>query len=354
MSRFRRGGGSRLKDFLPVLLLICVIGFIVLFPAIVTQQRYISLAVTAAIFSTAAYGLFFLFSQSGQLSVAHGALMGLGGYTAALLQIHYDVGFWLALPVAIMVCVFGGFLLALPSMRVSGHYFLIVTFAFAQFFVLTGNNWVELTKGRDGLIVRENPNGLGVLNLRNIEDFYYLAAGFLLMTIAAVALLRRTTFCRTLRASRENEALAQAMGMNVQRSRFIAFAISGVFPAIAGCLYVYQLHQIEPNTFGIVTGVNLILMLILGGGQVLFGPLVGAATYTFLPEFIGLSPNMSRTVFGALLVASILILKKGVAGTLQELPGQTYHAIPTLVHVLRSKSSADSGAAEGDEPRIEA
>jgi len=336
------------KDVLAVALMIAMLAFIVFFPTIVTQQRYISLAITVAIFATAAYGLFFLFSQSGQLSVAHGALMGLGGYTAALLQIHYEVGFWLALPVAIAVCVFAGFVLALPSIRVSGHYFLIVTFAFAQFFVLTGNNWIELTKGRDGLIVRENPDGFGLLNLRNSEDFYYLTAGFLLLTILIVSLLRRTTFCRTLRAARENEPLAQAMGMDVQRARFIAFAISGIFPAIAGCLYVYQLHHIEPNTFGIVTGVNLILMLILGGGQVLLGPLIGSATYTFLPEFIGLSPNMSRTVFGGLLVVSILILKKGVAGTVQEFLEKGFLLIASLPHMLRSKPV--EAAAEAPDP----
>lgn len=288
-------------------------------PDLLSKNRYVSLAVTTFIFAIASYGLFFLFSQSGQMSVAHGALMGLSGYTVALLQIHYEIGFWYALPIAVLVCVFAGLLLALPSMRVSGHYFLIVTFAFAQFFVLTGNNWVELTNGRDGLIVRENPDGFGIANFRNVEHYYYLCAGFLVLTIAIVTALRQTTFCRTMRAARENEALAYAMGMNVQQARFIAFAISGIFPGIAGALYVYQLHHIEPNTFGIVTGVNLILMLILGGGQVLLGPLLGAATFTYLPEVIGLSPNMSRTVFGGLLVASILLLKKGVAGTFKDI-----------------------------------
>lgn len=324
---------------------------LIFFPSFAGQQRYISLGITVMIFSTAAYGLYFLFSQSGQLSVAHGALMGLGGYTVALLQIHYDVDFWLALPAAIVVCVTFGFLLALPSIRVSGHYFLVVTFAFAQFFVLTGNNWYELTNGRDGLIVRAYPSGFGIFNFRESEEFYRLCVFFLLATIGMVALLQRTKFCRTLRAARENEALAQAVGMNVQQARFIAFAISGIFPAIAGSLYVYHLHHIEPNTFGMATGVNLILMLILGGGQVLFGPLVGSATYTFLPEFIGLSPNMSRTVFGALLVASILIMKRGVAGTVQSALDYIYAFITSLGQATRPKP-VEPVVADTHEPGI--
>lgn len=298
----------------PAVLVVVFLGFAAL-PLFATH-RTISVATSTLIFAIAAYGLYFLYSQSGQLSVAHGALMGLAAYAAALLDLRLHIGFWSAIPIALATCFAAGFLVGLPLIRVSGHYFLIVTFAFAQVFVITGENWISVTNGVDGLSVRDSPDPVLGLPVDTLNGFFYLVVVLTVIVIAAVYALSRTRFCRLLRAARQNEPLAASLGMNVLRSRFLAFAISGLFPGLAGVLYAYYLSHVQPDTFGITAGVDLILMLVLGGSTILLGPLTGALVYFYLPEFISLTPTVSRIVFGLLLVVSILVLPNGVAGSL--------------------------------------
>lgn len=280
------------------------------------SHRLISVATSTLIFAIAAYGLYFLYSQSGQMSVAHGALMGLAAYSAALLDLHFHITFWAAIPIAMATSCAAGFLVGLPSIRVSGHYFLIVTFAFAQVFVITGENWISLTNGVDGLGVRDSPDPILGLAVDTGTGFFYLALVATALVVSVIYVLSRTRFCRLLRAARQNERLAASLGMNVLRSRFLAFAISGLFPGLAGVLYAYYLSHVQPDTFGITAGVDLILMLVLGGSSSLLGPLTGSLFYFYLPEVINLSPTVSRIVFGLLLVVTILVLPNGVAGSL--------------------------------------
>jgi branched-chain amino acid transport system permease protein len=279
-------------------------------------HRLISVATSTLIFAIAAYGLYFLYSQSGQMSVAHGALMGLAGYTAALLDLHLHIGFWPAIPIALATCFAAGFLVGLPSIRVSGHYFLIVTFAFAQVFVITGENWISLTNGVDGLGVRDSPEPILGLPVDTATGFFYMSLVTTAVVVVIIYALSRTRFCRLLRAARQNERLAASLGMNVLRSRFLAFAISGLFPGLAGVFYAYYLSHVQPDTFGITAGVDLILMLVLGGSSSLLGPLTGALFYFYLPEVISLTPTVSRIVFGMLLVVTILVLPNGLAGSM--------------------------------------
>jgi branched-chain amino acid transport system permease protein len=288
---------------LPVALLL-----LFLVPYMTPSSRDLSLAITAVMYALVAYGLYFLYSQVGVLHAAHGALWGLGAYTAAIL----GEGFWLALPLAIIVCVAAAVVIGLPSLRLSGPYFLIITFAFAGFLRLVGNNWLSVTNGRDGLIEREGPTFFGV-DFRELEPNYYLVLALLIVSMAVVSLLSRSHFGRRLRAVRENEDLAASLGINVWKERLLAFAWSGIFAGVGGVFYLYYLHHVEPNSFASTAGINLILIVILGGGRSFLGPVIGAYTYIFLPEFLGFSPNTARTVFGALLIAIILLLPLGMA-----------------------------------------
>jgi branched-chain amino acid transport system permease protein len=286
--------------------------FAFVFPAF-TSYHVTSVATNALIYAIAAYGLFFLYSQSGQLSAAHAALMGVGAYVVALFDLKLGLSLWVALPVAIVACFFAGILLGLPSRRISGHYFLIVTFAFTQVFILVLLNWNDLTNGTDGLSLTDLPPNPG-FDIGTTDGYYRLCLIALAITLGAIVLLRRTRFCKLLRSARESEPLALALGMDVHRHRLLAFGISAIFPGLAGGLYVYYLSHIEPASFGITGSVNLILMLILGGSLVLLGPLVGALAFGFLPDVINLEPSVTQMVFGALLVLVILAFPRGIAG----------------------------------------
>jgi len=278
----------------------------------------ISLATTAFIIAAGSYGLYFLYTQAGVLSPAHGAIMGVGAYTAALLAIHLGVGFWLGALAAAAVSTAASCLLALPTYRIQGNFLLIALFAFSIFFVGVGDNWIGVTGGSDGVVFSANPPDLSFLANNALVTYYYLAAALVLIAAVTSWAVQRTSLSQFLRASKENAQLAEAIGMNVRRKQLIAFALSGFFPGLAGALLAYSLGVVAPAAFGYQFGINLMLVLVLGGSGMLVGPIVGAIFYTFLPQYIGLSPNASSIAFGCLLIIVIVVFNRGIAGTVVE------------------------------------
>lgn len=307
---------DRVKSGWIVLRATGVLVLLLLVPFMVTTNKDISLAITATMYATVAFGLQFLFVNTGRLSAAHGALWGLGAYTAALL----DHGFWAGMLLAIPVCVIAAIIVGTPSLRLSGHYFLIITFAFAQFMVLVANNWIEVTGGRDGIIIRESPHFLGV-DFSNKDNMYYLALTFMIVSLVTVWLLSRSQLGMRLRAVRDNPDLAASIGLNVWVLRLSAFAWSGVMAGMGGAIYTYYIHVVEPNFFGHGATLDLILIPILGGGQSLVGPILGSYAFVFLPEFLGFSPNLARSAFGAVLIVLIIGFPRGVAGIFDIIAG---------------------------------
>ena len=308
---------------------------IILFPVIVNSSRFLDVAVTYGIFAIALYGLGLLYGQTNYLSIAHSALMGVGAYTAAILFVQIGWGFWAVLPVAALLAMAAALLLGYPALRVSGYHFVIVTFAACELFVLATRNLggaearKGLTGGAQGLDVTE-PVGqiFGQsfdINLE-LEPFYYLVVAFLFITIAVSQILVSSRLGRTFRAIRENEPLARSVGIRANWYKILAFGISGVFAGVAGALFAYKLRHIAPDLFNSFEGVELALMVLLGGSRRLMGPLVGAIIVGFLPEVldvigIGLTPFQRQIVFGAMLVAVIILLPRGLVQGFADLYG---------------------------------
>jgi branched-chain amino acid transport system permease protein len=308
-------GTSRLRPWVALIVCLVLLG---LLPQVLSSFT-ISLATTGFIIATGSYGLYFLYTQAGVLSPAHGAIMGIGAYTAALLAMHFGVGFWLGALAAAVVSTAASCLLALPSYRIQGNFLLIALFAFSIFFVGVGDNWIGLTGGSDGLVFSANPPNLSFLANTSLVTYYYLAAALVVIAAVASWAVQRTSLSRFLRASKENAELAEAIGMNVKRKQLIAYALSGFFPGLAGALLAYSLGVVAPAAFGYQFGINLMLVLVLGGSGMLVGPVVGSIFYTFLPQYIGLSPNASSIAFGCVLIIVIILFNKGIAGTAVEL-----------------------------------
>jgi branched-chain amino acid transport system permease protein len=305
---------SRLRPW--VALIACLVLLYVL-PQVFSAFT-ISLATSAFIIATGSFGLYFLYAQAGVLSPAHGAIMGIGAYTTALLAMHFGVGFWLGALAAAAVSTVASCLLALPGYRIQGNFLLIALFAFSIFFVGLGDNWISLTGGSDGLVFSANPPNLSFLAHNSLVTYYYLAAGLVIAAAVTTWAVQRTSLSQLLRASKQNPELAEAIGMNVKRKQLIAFALSGFFPGLAGALLAYSLGVVSPAAFGFQFGINLMLVLVLGGMGILIGPIVGAMFYTFLPQYIGLSPNASSIAFGCILIIVIILFNKGIAGTAVE------------------------------------
>ena len=333
----------------------------VLFPTIINSSRFLDVAITYGIFAIALYGLGFLYGQTNYLSIAHSALMGVGAYTAAILFIQLGFGFWAVLPLAALLAMVAALLLGYPALRVSGYHFVIVTFAACELFVLATRNLggaearKGLTGGAQGLDITE-PVGqiFGQsfdINLE-LEPFYYLVIAFLFAAMIVSQVLVSSPLGRTFRAIRENEPLARSVGIRANWYKILAFGISGIFAGVAGALFAYKLRHIAPDLFNSFEGVELALMVLLGGSRRLMGPVIGAIIVGFLPDFldvigIGLTPFQRQIVFGAMLIAVIILLPHGLVQGIADLYG---YGKRYLADLLRPPPGSDGGEATGQGP----
>ena len=331
-TRFRRDRWASPTGALVVLLVLLTLPFWLTDPALR------SLSVTACITAIAVYGLELLYAQVGSMSVAHAALQGAGAYAAAILLRDFGVNFWFALPCGAVAGAVLACLLGLATARVSGHYFVILTFAFGGFLVIALTNGGSVSGGADGILLLEPiPEVFGwAPRINDVRGWYYFALAFLVLSILVSWLVTRTRFAASCRAVRENEQLARAVGVNVAAYRVAMFAVSGAFAGLSGVLYFNFVNQITPNEFGISPSVQLVLMMMIGGTGALLGPLAGAALVVFLPAVINLDPVVGQIAYGVILVLVILVLPQGIIPALGDL-------VRRLRSLVRPRTATVSG-----------
>jgi branched-chain amino acid transport system permease protein len=295
-----------------------VVGFVVLallivFPVLHPGYRYLSLAISTGFTAIALYGLSLQFGQAGIMSVGHAGIMGIGGYTAAILSNQLGFGFWEALPFSILLSAIAAALVGLPALRVGGQHYIIITFCFCALLEIALTNGGTFTGAATGLDVWPVKGFFGI-KFAKLDNLYYLVIAALVLTIMIVYSLVQSPYGRTLWAIRENEPLARAVGINTNLRKIGVFALSGAFAGLGGILQAYYLRHISPTLYGAFPSLYLALMVMLGGARPLYGPLIGAIIVTFLPEIGGLDPIDSRIAYGVGLLLVILLLPGGVSG----------------------------------------
>lgn len=292
---------------------ILLLGLIAFFlPSMSPSGQVLSLATSALVFAIAAAGLGFLWGQSGQLTLAHAAVFGIGAYAAAISSKHFGVGFVAALPLSIGMGLVAGALVALPSLRTSGHYFVILTFAIGEVVSVVEMRWESLTGGINGITTLPGAQEFLGLRLGSRADFYCVVVLFATAMFLVLCLLMRSRWGVILRSTRENSDLATSLGVNVPLHRILAFSVSGAIAGLAGQLHLYHVKFIAPELFTSHLSIIFLLVVLLGGKSYLLGPAVGAVVYVFLPDFIGLSPIRSQIAFGAILIVMILLAPGGL------------------------------------------
>lgn len=320
-----------LDDLLGVRLPLGLLLFLpVLAPTLLPSSRYLSLAVLVAIYVIVANGLHVIFSYTGQLSLAHTTLWGLGAYTAALLAIHLGWHTALLIPAAGIFAALGAVAIGVPAFRTAGFSFAIITFAVAEIMRLVANNWWSLTNGNIGLTV-PSPSSFGPVqfdNLNHLTNLYYLTLAFAYLSLIGILLIRQSSLGRTFIMIRENEILAKSVGVNVYFYKMIAFAISGFFVGVAGVFFMYSRMHIDPGPFSPFSAfftIQFLLMVLIGGRFSMLGPTIGAIVAVFGPEIINtafgdvLNATRIQIAFGVGLVLTVLFAPNGIAGQVKEL-----------------------------------
>ena len=292
-----------------------LLAVLIAFPLLNPGYRYLSLAITCGFTAISLYGLSLQFGQAGIMSVGHAAIMGVGAYTAAILVDHYGFGFWSALPFSIVLSAIAAGVVGLPSLRVGGQHYIIITFCFCALLVIALTNGGTFTGSATGLDVGTIAAPFGIV-LSKTRNMYYFTLAALVLAVGIVYSLVHSPYGRTLWSIRENEPLARAVGINTSLHKIGVFALSGAFAGAGGLLQAFYLRHISPPLYGAFPSLYLALMIMLGGARPLYGPLIGAILVTYLPEVGGLDPIDSRIAYGVGLLLVILLLPGGVSGGL--------------------------------------
>jgi branched-chain amino acid transport system permease protein len=278
------------------------------------------IVVLIGVYTTLAVSLDLLVGQTGILSVAHGAFYGIGAYTSAVLSVNLGCPFLLGVLVGMIASALVSIAVALPSLRVHEDYFVIATFGFQVIVFSMFNNWMELTHGPIGIPGIPRPSVFG-WTIQSPIAFVALACVLAAFAYLVIDRISRSPFGRVLRAIREDEVFAQALGKNTLRFKVIAFAVSAAFAASAGSLYAHYVSYVDPSSFGVMESILVIAMVIVGGAGSRWGPLVGSVILVILPEalrFVGLPSSVAahtrQVIYGTLLVVMMLFRPRGLVG----------------------------------------
>ena len=291
---------------LPVLMAAALIA------ALAANKYQLYLITLAALTVVVGVGLNVLVGLSGQVSFGHAGFYALGAYVAAILTATHGWNFWLALPLAAVLTGVIGAGLGLIALRVTGPYLAMITIAFAFIVEYGVVEWTSLTGGSNGLM---NIPGISVAG----RDWGARGLAITTVMVAALALFGYRRFAASgwglaLRAVRDSEVAAGALGFNPLAARTVAFTVSAVLAGIAGAFFAPLSEFIAPSSFSFFQSILFVLVVMIGGVERTYGPLIGAAIAVALPELLSGLAQYRVLFFGALLFVVLLIAPGGVAG----------------------------------------
>jgi ABC-type branched-subunit amino acid transport system ATPase component/ABC-type branched-subunit amino acid transport system permease subunit len=306
-------------------LIAAVIGLILLaaFPLMTSNSYYVHMVGTIMIYAILLYGLDIVVGYTGQVSLGHSGLFGVGSYTAGVLFLKLGAPLWLIIPASIAVTAGFGALLALPALRVTGPYLAMVTLAFGTIIQILINEMTFLTEGPLGIKIPKP--SLGGQQLSE-HGFYWMTFALMVLSLVVVHRILKSQLGRAFEALRGSPVASDCMGVSVYRYKVYAFVISAGFAGLAGCLYAYSEQYISPNTYNFELTVLFLLAVIMGGRKTRSGALLGAAIIVILPKLLD-DLELFRYVAVAL---AALMLVGAVIGMAKKITTPQKMALPVV------------------------
>ncbi|MCC8405618.1 branched-chain amino acid ABC transporter ATP-binding protein/permease [Paraburkholderia sp. MMS20-SJTN17] len=278
-----------------------------IFPVVSGNPYYIHLFETIMIYAILLFGLDIVVGYTGQVSLGHAGLFGVGAYTAGVLFVKLGMPIFVTAPLAILTTAGFGAILALPALRVSGPYLAMVTLAFGTILQILINEMDFLTNGPMGLKIQKP--SLGARPMNEVE-YYWLVAVLLVVSLIVVHRVLKSHLGRAFEALRDSPIASDCMGVSVYRYKVYAFVISAGFAGLAGCLYSYSEQYISPNTYNFELTILFLLAVIMGGRKTRSGALLGSAIIVLLPKLLD-DIDMFRAVASGL--AAVIVFGAGIA-----------------------------------------
>jgi branched-chain amino acid transport system permease protein len=296
---------------------VSIVAFFAVLPFLVP---YPSLATQVLVYGLFALGFNVLYGYAGLLSFGHAAFWGLGAYGTGIAMAKLKIGsVWAGLACGMALALAGGAVVGFLCLRRRGIYFAMLTLAFAQLFYFVAFHAADWTGGDDGLRgIPQLPLGLPglAISLKTPLAFHYFALALLALAVAGLKRVLDSPFGAVLAAIRDNADRAAACGYDVTRVKLLAFVVSALITGLAGALDALRLTVVPVEALYWSTSGQVVIMTLLGGAGTFFGPFVGAATYLVLADRLSLVTDSWPLVIGAIFMAFVLFLPRGIWGTL--------------------------------------
>ena len=282
---------------------------------------YIELGERVIVLGLAAMSLNFLLGYTGVLSFGHAAYFGLGAYGAGMTIRYLVPSTGLGILVGTLAGTIAGAIIGPLIVRLRGVYFAMVTIAFGQVFYFIAFRWNSVTGGDDGLTGWTRvPLNLGFTTidiLHNPRAFYYLILVIFAIAVSVMAWLLRSPFGRTLLAIRENERRARFLGVPVDQHIWMSWVISCCFVSLAGALYALLNNFVDPRALYWTQSGDFVIMAVLGGMRSFWGPLIGAAIFVVLQDYLSSQTENWMSFVGLFFVLVVLFFPRGILGAIR-------------------------------------
>ena len=282
---------------------------------------YVELGSRVVVLGLAAMALNFLLGYTGVLSFGHAAYFGLGAYGAAMTIRYLVPSTSLAIVVGTLVGTIAAAIIGPLIIRLRGVYFAMVTIAFGQVFFFIAFRWNTVTGGDDGLTGWTRlPLHLGfaTIDIQNSpKAFYYLVLVIFAISVGLMAWILRSPFGRTLIAIRENERRARFLGIPVDQHIWMSWVISCCFVSVAGAMYALLNNFVDPRALYWTQSGDFVIMAVLGGMRSFWGPLIGAAIYVVLQDYLSSQTENWQSFIGLFFVLVVLFFPRGVLGMIR-------------------------------------
>ena len=299
-----------------------ITGFLLLISLLLTLPQILGLFLSEVLTIVGLYvllglGLNIVVGYAGLLDLGYVAFFAIGAYTMALLTspelAFFGMSFWTALPFAIILGVLSGVLLGIPVLKMRGDYLAIATLGFGEIIrILVLSDFLRPWLGGAQGVGKIPKAFIGSMELATPQQIYYLIlAGCLLVGFISWR-LRDSRLGRAWMAVREDEDVAQAMGINLVATKLLAFATGAAFSALSGAIFASKLGSVYPHSFNVMISINILCLIIVGGMGSIPGVIVGAIALVGLPELLREFAEYRLLVYGAALVAMMLLRPEGL------------------------------------------
>jgi len=261
-----------------------------------------------------ALGMGILLGYIGEINFGQAGFVAIAAYTSTLLRQKLGWSFWEAAPLALFAVVSCAAIVGVITMRLRGPFFVLVMLGFGEIVRLVLANWQDVTNGPVGLRQIAPPEPLFGISFDSKVSFYYLLLITLAVSTLILARLLRVRIGRLFVAIREDELLAQFVGVHVMKCKVIALCVSAFIGGLGGLLMGPFLTVVAPNQFSVFASMDMVVMVIVGGFGTLAGPLLGAVFLIYVPELLSFAREMRPALIGLLLILVTLFLPSGLLG----------------------------------------